>query len=67
MSAAPNYHFRPSRHCDGFGMGPGEIIEFLTKCKLLERQEILEMSVRELYLMLEYLSGVRPKKHRAIG
>jgi 5-methylcytosine-specific restriction endonuclease McrBC regulatory subunit McrC len=49
------------------GMGPGEIIEFLTKCKLLDRQEILEMSVKELYLMLEYLRGVRPKGHRAIG
>lgn len=48
-------------------MGPGEIIEFLTKCKLLEKHEILEMSVRELYLMLDYLTGVRPKQHRPIG
>jgi 5-methylcytosine-specific restriction endonuclease McrBC regulatory subunit McrC len=48
-------------------MGPGEIIEFLTKCKLLDREEILEMSVRELYLMLEYLTGVRPRTQRAIG
>jgi hypothetical protein len=52
---------------DGFGMGPGEIIEFLTRCKLLEEREILQMSVKELYLMLDYLTGVRPEKHRAIG
>jgi hypothetical protein len=48
-------------------MGPGEIIEFLTKCKLLEKQEILEMSIRELYLMLEYFCGVRAKDRPAIG
>ncbi len=48
-------------------MGPGEIIEFLTRSALLERSEILDMSVKELYMMLEYLSGVRPKEHRAIG
>jgi hypothetical protein len=48
-------------------MGPGEIIEFLTRCKLLDSQEILEMSVSELYLMLEYLCGVRPPDHRPIG
>ena len=48
-------------------MGPGEIIEFLTRCKLLDSQEILEMSIKELYLMLEYLCGVRPADHRPIG
>jgi len=48
-------------------MGPGEIIEFLTECKLLEKHEILEMTVQELYLMLDYLSGVRPEQHRSIG
>ncbi len=48
-------------------MGPGEIIEFLSRSASLERSEILEMSVKELYLMFEYLSGVRPKEHRAIG
>ena len=48
-------------------MGPAEIIEFLTDCKLMQPQEILDMSVRELYLMLEYLSGVRPPEHRPIG
>jgi hypothetical protein len=48
-------------------MGPGEIIEFLARGALLDKREILEMSVRELYLMLEYLSGVRPQEHRPIG
>ncbi len=48
-------------------MRPGEIIEFLTQRKLLELADIMEMSMKELYLMLDYLSGVRPRQHRAIG
>ena len=42
-------------------MRPGEIIEFLMQRKLLDRADIMEMSLKELQLMLDYLSGVRPE------
>jgi len=48
-------------------MSPGEIIEFLVKRQLLDVREIEQLTLRELYVMLDYLTGVRPAEHRPIG
>ncbi len=48
-------------------MGPDEIIEFLSERKLLEADEVLDLTLRELYLMLDYFCGVRPREHRPLG
>jgi hypothetical protein len=48
-------------------MDAGDLIELLTQSDLLDPSDVLDMTVRELYLMLDYLSGVRPPAHRPIG
>ena len=48
-------------------MDASNLIELFTESDLLDRSEVLDMTVRELYLMLDYLSGVRAPTDRPIG